>query len=174
MTSISQSLGQQMGEVLKDVIKETVDAKDFVGEPTVYDPTNPVKPSPEAYSVIWGHKQAIWVAPMLTFFRRYPNAHGFPLMSHRIIALSLDFHDSNVTQNYKEVVDQVHDYCLGVNLANKSYTWAQLPYSMQDRLLKSSLLPIEFLSMDWMENNADFHEFRLIMTDTVYKALVTE
>jgi len=134
--------------------------------PTQFDQDAFVLPSDEAMEILRTYSQAIYLAPMLTFFRRYSDhqtMHG----THRVIAMTMDFYDVSIAQHYKSVVDEMHDYVLGMNLENRSYTWAQLPKGLQQRILQSSLLPIEFLTEGFMDTHDT--EFRLVMTENMFQ-----
>lgn len=109
------------------------------------------------------------VAPMVVFFRRYPDSI-LPLHTHRVSALSLDLVAHVVTQRSQETVASVWAWLLRSNYRLGSYGWNELTLGMQQDLMHSNLLPLELKSFgDWI--TAPAADFQIVTTERVWGLL---
>ncbi len=129
----------------------------------------------EMWKRIWAHSEAINVAPMFVSYRRYADdLRDVRPITHRLHALSLDWNPINITQDPQDIVDQMVHYLLGNNRRLRAFTWDELPDALKDRLCRSSVFPIgQQKSREWLDENVEWADIKLIMTETVYKAVMS-
>jgi hypothetical protein len=116
----------------------------------------------ESASVYGPYGTTLLVAPMTVFFRRYPDSLK-PVHTHRVTALTLDFNAFPVAQRPQSTIEKVWAWLINQNYGLKSYGWADLTLNQQQRLIRSSLLPIEMKSTQKMLGiSAD--DFQIVMS----------
>jgi hypothetical protein len=122
--------------------------------------------SPEARTILERNTHLLLMAPMVAFFRRFPDRVEPIYYTHRIMALSLDFRIAPITQRSRQVVEEVWAWLLLNNPRLVSLGWAQLSPVQQAYLLNSALLPIEFKSQEYMDA-MPAEDFALVMTQGI-------
>ncbi|HEY5787525.1 MAG TPA: hypothetical protein VIT65_22395 [Microlunatus sp.] len=126
---------------------------------------SPLEYDPNTMRILEREQTALSLAPMVAFFRRYPD-DMLPIVTHRVMALSLDFRVYPITQSTQQVVDEIWAYLMRSNPRLVSLGWNQLSTVQQAFLVNSHLLPLEFKSAEFMATRpAD--DFALVMTEGI-------
>jgi hypothetical protein len=126
--------------------------------------SGPLMISEVAQTVIDGAQQALLVAPMVAFYRRYPD-ELIPIRTHRVTTLSLDFRAYPVVQCSEQVALEIWVWLMRENHQLDVYDWGRLTTMQQGYLLGSNLLPFEW-TREFMDDMPP-EDFVLVMTRNV-------
>lgn len=157
------------------ITKAATDPTDFV--PTIsltmgfeQVRANPYYDAPDALRQYIGkHELAIALAPAVIFHRRYLG--GAEDSTHRIIGVTLDLASPTISEATQGKVEYAWYHLLRGNYRLRSYGWNDLAPELRLRLLRSSILPLEFKSEEFMAAD-DPENFQIVMSDKVKGALL--
>lgn len=157
------------------VTKAETDPPDFVPEISLTMDfeairTNPYYDAPETLRTYVGKFElALSLAPAVVFHRRYLGSAADT--THRIIGVTLHLQSPTISQATQEKVEYAWYWLLRSNYRLRSHGWNDLSPELRLRLLRSSLLPLEFKSEEFMSAD-DPENFQIVMSDKVMGVLL--